>query len=246
MTRVMAATGIDFEFSPAITPADRPLHYFSALDNWMFLLETGRHRPRDSEIACYASHLLLWKKCRELNEPIAVLEDDIEPAAEFAAVFGSLALLIRQFGFIRLDAPAAAPNYFSKLVPNDAQPMLVRQAKGLQILHPAFPSLGTGAYALSPAAADRLINASKKFRCPVDNFLRRTWAHQQPIFYIAPVAFKSAAVSADSQLSDRIANQPGSRVIRKIRRLPKRPYRLWARYASRRESARVRAQLTAD
>ncbi len=31
----------------------------------------------NGELACYASHYLLWQKCIELNEPIVILEDDI-------------------------------------------------------------------------------------------------------------------------------------------------------------------------
>lgn len=38
----------------------------------------------DSEKACFASHLSLWKKCLELDEPIFILEDDITFNEHFA------------------------------------------------------------------------------------------------------------------------------------------------------------------
>ena len=243
MARVMAQTEIDFEFFPAITPADEPLHYFAGLDNWTFLLETGRNAPRDGEIACYASHLLLWKKCMELNEPISILEDDVEPTADFARIYPALRPLVLQYGFIRLDTPMQQPNYFSRNIPADATPVPILQTATLQLAHPTYVSLGTGAYAISPAAAALLIKASRKLSCPVDNFLRRTWKHKQPIVYIDPLLFQLAASSKLSQLSDRATDRPYSRLLRKLRRLPKRPYRLWARHASRRESARVRTLL---
>jgi len=243
MSRVMAQTGIAFEFFPAITPADEPLHYFAGLDNWTFLLETGRYTPRDGEIACYASHLLLWKKCIELNEPITILEDDVDPTADFARVYPALRPLVLEYGFIRLDPPMSQPNYFSGSIPADAAPVSILQTALLRLLHPTYVGLGTAAYTISPAAAARLIRASTKLRCPVDNFLRRTWQHQQPIIYIDPLLFRLADSSNISQLSDRVTDRPYSRLLRKLRRLPKRPYRSWARYASRRESARVRTLL---
>jgi glycosyl transferase, family 25 len=246
MARVMAQTGIAFEFFPAVTPADEPLRYFAGLDNWTFLLETGRNAPRDGEIGCYASHLLLWKKCLELNEPIIVLEDDVEPTVDFATVYAALRPLVLQFGFIRLDTPMPQPNYFSRNIPADATPVRILQTATLQLFHPTYVSLGTGAYAISPAAAARLIRASRKLCCPVDNFLRRTWKHQQPIVYIDPLPFQLAGSSSVSQLSDRANDRPYSRLIRKLRRLPKHPYRVWARHASRRESARVRTLLRLD
>lgn len=246
MSRVMAQTGITFEFFPAITPADEPLRYFAGMDNWIFLLETGRNAPRDGEIACYASHLLLWKKCMELNEPIMVLEDDVEPSAGFTTIYPALKALVLQYGFIRLDPPMSQPNYFSRSIPADAAPVRILETAALQLVHPTYVSLGTGAYAIAPAAAAKLIKASRKFCCPVDNFLRRTWKHQQPIIYIEPLLFQLAASSNISQLSDRATDRPYSRLIRKLRRLPKRPYRLWARHASRRESARVRKLLRID
>lgn len=240
MARVMSPTKIDFEFFPAVTPADEPLRYFTGLDNWTFLLETGRNSPRDGEIACYASHLLLWKKCVALNEPITILEDDADPTADLARVYPALRPLVLQYGFIRLDPPMSQPNYFSRSISGDATPVSILQTALLRLLHPTYVGLGTAAYTISPAAAAGLIRASTKLHCPVDNFLRRTWQHQQPIVYIDPVLFRLADSSKISQLSDRVTDRPYSRLIRKLRRLPKRPYRLWARHASRRESARVR------
>lgn len=37
------------------------------------------------ERACFASHYSLWQKCVELNEPIVVIEDDVELEEEFLA-----------------------------------------------------------------------------------------------------------------------------------------------------------------
>lgn len=37
----------------------------------------------DGEKACFASHYRLWQECVKLNEPIMILEDDVEFSDEF-------------------------------------------------------------------------------------------------------------------------------------------------------------------
>lgn len=52
--------------------------HFPWWDSWVL----GRELS-DGEKACFASHYRLWQECVKLNEPIMILEDDVEFSDEF-------------------------------------------------------------------------------------------------------------------------------------------------------------------
>lgn len=247
IARALSNTGIEFEFFRAITPADNPQRLFAGFDRWTMWQETGRTRISASEIACFASHVLLWQKCIELNEPIAVLEDDAEPTSRLADVYAELEILVHKFGFIRLEPPRARPNYFRGGRITDPRTLIAAQVGSVQVVHPTYVSLGAVAYALSPAAAAVLLKAclQQQLRCPVDNVFRRIWTHQQPMFYAEPAPFRIGHHNEESQINGRDATRSSSKWVRKFKKFAQRPYQLWARNASRRESLRVRKVLQA-
>lgn len=37
------------------------------------------YQLKTSEVACFASHYELWVRCVELDEPIVILEDNVDP-----------------------------------------------------------------------------------------------------------------------------------------------------------------------
>jgi glycosyl transferase family 25 len=245
MTRDLTRTGIEFEFFRAVTPADEPQQLFAGFDRRTMWQETGRSRISATEIACYASHIRLWQKCIDINEPVVVLEDDAEPTSNLPDVYGVLEPLVRRFGFIRLEPPRLRPNYFRGGRLTEAHSLIAAQAGSVRLLHPTYVSLGAVAYALSPAAAAVLLQVSlqQTLRCPVDNVFRRIWTHRQPMFYTEPAAFRIGADNEKSQISGRDEIRSDIKIVRKLRKFIKRPYQWWARQASRRESTRVRRLL---
>lgn len=249
IANTLAPTGIDFEFFRAITPADEPrLRHFTGFSNFTIWLETGRTTVNATEVAVYSSHLLLWQKCIDLNEPIVILEDDLKTTAQFHEAYAVLEELTQKYGFIRLDPVWPHLNYFRRGQIIDARTLLAARAGSVRLIHPTYISLGAAAYAISPAAAKRLLEVSinKKFSCPVDNFFRRTWAHRQPMFYLEPPPYELDSTSEATQIGGRNMGRPNSKLIRKMRKITKRPYQMWAKYASRRESSRVRILLGID
>jgi len=248
ISTLLSDAGIAFEIFHAVTPADNPQRFFTGLNHRTLWLEALRTSISASEVACYASHILLWKKCKDLNEPVVILEDDVEPTGDITEAYAALEELTRTYGFIRLDPPWLRPNYFRGGSMTDPCTVVAARARSLCLIHPTYISLGSAAYAVSPTAARHLLKASlnRRLCCPLDNFFRRTWQHQQPMFYLEPASFRIDITIHESQISNRQISRSDYKFIRKLRKLPIRAYQAWARHASQRECARVRRLFSID
>lgn len=234
--------GVDFEFFPAVTPADRPERFFSGSGSIICRLETGRQTMQPNEIACYASHVCLWKKCIELDEPIIVLEDDVQPSATFARDIAAIDSVIEKFGFIRLEASVDDWNYYRNHEDKKPKPLTAEVIGELVIEHPTFMHLRTSAYALTPDAAGKFLAASTTAKCPVDNFMRRIWSHHQPMFMSKPPLFDLTDTADESQIGGRVARKKkGFFLVRQFIRRSRHVYWWWARRSSWREARRIRS-----
>ena len=108
-----------------------------------------------AEMGCFASHYLLWKKCVELNEPIVILEDDVE--------FCAPVLPLRFREIIHLGRPSLPLN--AKII--EASP-----DKYQEVYNPFNYLLGTYAYGVTPQAAQKLIDATHEMVIrPTDEFI---------------------------------------------------------------------------
>ena len=118
------------------------------LEHGLTFTSTPRHEEDHdiaAEMGCFASHYLLWKKCVELNEPIIILEDDVEFCAPI------LPLKFKEL--IHLGRPA---------LPLNARIMEAVPDKYQEVYYPFNYLLGTQAYGIMPHAAQKLINATNK------------------------------------------------------------------------------------
>lgn len=105
------------------------------------------------ELACFASHYALWKKCVSLGQNIIILEDDISFRDDF---FDSLLNIEKQtFEYVRL--------YY----------LFDRKIKHLRDnFYISYCNLsGTQGYFLSPSAAKKMILYAKIWFCCVDNYM---------------------------------------------------------------------------
>ncbi|WP_252832484.1 glycosyltransferase family 25 protein [Helicobacter bizzozeronii] len=109
------------------------------------------------ELGCYASHYLLWQKCIQLHEPIAILEDDVHLKSHFFERLDFLQKHIDKIGYIRLSH-------------NTHHKICKRPTKFPHIFEIAQFTRGVGAqgYCLTPKAAHKFIKASQKWVMPVD------------------------------------------------------------------------------
>jgi glycosyl transferase family 25 len=164
--------GLEYEFFDAWT-GDQALE--EKLFNWnedAFRVRTGCPSPKGA-IGCFASHLMLWKKCVELQQPILILEDDFLLKEHITDALATTDALIEQYGFIRLNGDS-----------KHIIPVATHGAYELRRYKKA-PLLAL-AYALSPAAAQTLVDNFDEYVEPVDYYLKRFWVSKQKVYHLSP------------------------------------------------------------
>lgn len=171
IARHFGAAGVRFEFFDALDGApgngDEP-------DREGLQRLSGRQLAL-GEIGCYRSHLALWRLCAAAGEPMAIFEDDIEMSDDLAEVLAWLPEQLVRYGYIRLAAHHAVPSRDIARAPGGRR--LVRLSKG---------PFGTFDYALSPAAAQRLLDGCGRIVRTVDEAVDRFWAHGVLPYAVVP------------------------------------------------------------
>jgi GR25 family glycosyltransferase involved in LPS biosynthesis len=123
---------------------------------------------------CFYSHYRLWKKCVELNEPIAIWEDDIILTREFIPVEWDDVLILA------LGHPKKSPNWIHYLENPEGKPAAVEYS------HVSMP--GCCGYAIKPHAAKKLLNEYANTFLPADNAINRYLVNIQIHNYIMGIA----------------------------------------------------------
>jgi glycosyl transferase family 25 len=195
VTRKLAGT--QFDFFCAVAANDVPERHFTSVDNLHWLMETG-HGPESTELGCYASHLELWKKCIELQQPIVIMEDDFNLSRHFERALEYAEQRIDACGFIRLEALES--RWVEK---SGLEPAVLEESGGMRLLFQRMPSVRLTCYALSPMCAEALVAASSNASQPVDHYVRRCWAHRQAILAIEPAAITLSDHAQDSSIGGR-------------------------------------------
>ncbi|EHW0429191.1 glycosyltransferase family 25 protein, partial [Campylobacter jejuni] len=73
---------LEFIFFKAIDAKNKEHLEFKEHFTWWASWVLGRELS-DGEKACFASHYKLWQECMKLDEPVIILEDDVEFSDEF-------------------------------------------------------------------------------------------------------------------------------------------------------------------
>ena len=175
MTSQMALADVNFEFFTAIDASNYNFkgstraapHITKRLKGYTLL---------PSEIACYASHLALWEKCVNLNQPIVILEDNIELCSNFKLILNKASSYIESFPYIKLSATMKNRNF------NPIQVIYKQYNVGIY----SKGTQGTTAYIISPKAAQKFIECSLQFIEPVDNFMEKPWKHGVQAYSVYP------------------------------------------------------------
>jgi glycosyl transferase, family 25 len=179
-----------FEFFDAITPRDA-LNHVRGYDENEFLLNCGRPATA-AEIACYASHLALWRMSAEEGAPYLILEDDARLDETFLAGLLVAASRIRRLGFIRVSLPTVK----TSLTLDQLGPFNIQYCRRVPLL-----ALG---YGVSPEAAARLAHAAPTVEEPVDKFIQRFWRHGQPVFAVMPPFVHLTPLAYESDIGHRV------------------------------------------
>jgi len=143
--------------------------YFSKLTKYLI----GKNLS-DGEIACFASHFLLWEKCVELNEPIIILEDDIIIQPHFEE--GIKNIVKSNYNFVKLSSINIDAKKKQKTNHHQNKHFIL-SLKGVD---------GTQGYYITPVAAKAFINHSTKWIKPVDNYMESFWIHSVPTITYTP------------------------------------------------------------
>ena len=124
----------------------------------------------NGERACFASHYTLWQKCIESNEPIIVLEDDVEILPHFWQELERIEQ--SEFAYVRLRYTNQKAVFYS-LEHN---------------FYISFDNVaGTQGYYLTPTAAKAFIESAKSWYRPVDDYVDMFYLHRIPIVCVKPL-----------------------------------------------------------
>jgi glycosyl transferase family 25 len=194
MARQLDDLGLNYEFFDACRSAEGYQPYFTGYDPDVYML-ISRRTALPGEIGCYASHLSLWQRCIEIDEPIVILEDDsfLEPSLPNAVTTAEK--IIDTCGFIRLEANKQSRQFFK---PSRYQ--RIGSLDNYQISYLSRIAVCATGYVISPAAAKNLVENSTTLLGPVDKYIQRTWHHKQPLYLLSPAPVIAQTGEIDSHI----------------------------------------------
>lgn len=189
------SAGIHFEFFDAIRGevAIRDC-YFESFDSERFRLNTGR-LVAIGELGCFASHRALWQRCVDAKEPVVVMEDDFNILENFPDALRSCQKLIRQLGWIRLQATSRG-----KL-------LTIGASEEFNVGRYRKVPFGLMCYCISPEVAQRFLQLTAKVEAPVDEFTKQFWVHKQPMFALTPYSVSPSIMSVESTIVGRLKSR---------------------------------------
>lgn len=205
-----ARTALQFEFFDAIDGNEQAARHFLRFDPHTYRLNTYRD-PSPGEIACYASHLELWKYSARTNEPLVILEDDCQLSASFESAVRAAEQLVERFGFIRLQGSLRRRRFHI-----DHGAHMLHIIEGFRLYYLERVPLCLTGYVVNPGTAAQLAAASTTLNAPVDKFVQRTWDHRAPIFGLEPGCVSVSPLGARSTIGDRSvgAREPATMIRR--------------------------------
>lgn len=189
IVRQFAERSLEFAFFDALTPK-RAAREVAGYDSYEFFSNCGR-LATDTEIACYASHLAVWRRCAAGDRPYLILEDDAALSADFVSGLDVVARHVAEKGFIRVSIPAVG----------DASGVHREGAFDIRLCR-RVPLLALG-YAVSPSAAQALAAKGGVVEEPVDKFLQRFWRHRQRVYALHPPIVGLGECAAVSDIGPR-------------------------------------------
>ncbi|HEA8088101.1 TPA: glycosyltransferase family 25 protein [Campylobacter coli] len=172
---------LEFIFFKAVDAKNKEHLEFKQHFPWWASWVLGRELS-DGEKACFASHYKLWQECVKLDEPIIILEDDVEFSDEFLNHGEEYIeeLLKSEYEYIRL-----CYLFDKKFYPLSKNYLL------------SFEKLaGTQGYILKASAAKKFIKCTKRWIYPVDDYMDMFYKHKVLNIVKKPLFLKQANFSS--------------------------------------------------
>ncbi|MCW8955884.1 MAG: glycosyltransferase family 25 protein [Gammaproteobacteria bacterium] len=190
---------IEYEFFDGIRVHNGIEGYFESYNEQQYLINCGRLATA-GEIGCYASHLELWRKCVELNQPIMIMEDDFCIEDEFSSAMSHVEKLINDYGYIRLQTEFRGKKIKAK------------ETAGFTLYYYTKMPHSLMCYAINPKVAQTLIDNSKNLTAPVDVVIKKIWQHQIPMFGLAPYPVRECDEENVSTIQGRVSKKKSIRI----------------------------------
>ncbi|HEG0272522.1 TPA: glycosyltransferase family 25 protein [Campylobacter coli] len=160
--------------------------------------------------ACFVSHYKLWQECIKLDEPIIILEDDVEFSDEFLNHGEEYIeeLLKSEYEYVR----------FCYLFDKKFYPLNENYILSFEKL------AGTQGYVLKPSAANKFISKAKFIYTPVDDYMDMFYKHKVLNIVKKPLLLKHNC-KLESEISNLGRTNKKLKIHRKIAREIFRLYR---------------------
>lgn len=176
--------GIEFEFIDAVD-ALIPNFTYSDRRNDKLTKKRFGYTLLDSEIACFSSHHLAWEMCVTLNQPILILEDNIDISTELSTYIVSLQENCGKYQFIKLFA------YFPKSYSN-----IGTLNSNISIIRYRRRTCGAQGYCITPEASLAFITNANQFIEPVDDYMEKPYLHNVTTYCVSPDLVSRAKIAS--------------------------------------------------
>lgn len=210
MMNIFNESGFEWNFFDAI-PGATVDAYLKHYDRDARMKFPGHDMTRN-EIACFISHREVWKKCVEQNVNFLILEDDASvlrdgySALDISRVMQEILVKAGDGFVVRLGNGGCKKVY--KTFCN-----LIEDFKMVRYERDPLCAL---AYVISPETAKKLLERSKTFYLPVDDFMWNGIESGVTVLDVVPVFFAVPEDDNPSTIGDRVKPKQG--IIQKIKR----------------------------
>ena len=167
------ATGLPWSFLDAVDSSKMP-PFPPEYDERKHLRYYGCPIPV-GQIGCFLSHRLAWEKCVRTNRLAVIFEDDFRLEQNLANVIALAQQHTASFDVLKFQGLKADCPYH-----------VVKHCEGGQLVRHQRDPLGATGYIVKPAAAKVLLEKSRHFHAPVDDFIFHDWIHGLEIISLLP------------------------------------------------------------
>ncbi|EOV8885672.1 glycosyltransferase family 25 protein [Campylobacter coli] len=195
---------LEFIFFKAVDAKNKEHLEFKQHFPWWASWVLGRELS-DGEKACFASHYKLWQECVKIDEPIIILEDDVEFSDEF------------------LNNGEEYIEELSKSEYEYVRLCYLTQGKMLKLNDNFLFTLdsigGTQGYLIKPISALKFIDNLKFWIKPVDNFMDMYYYSKVFTITYTPLLLKTTDINSTIEERKKDKRPIFKRIIKEICRL---------------------------
>lgn len=171
--RQLETAGLPWSFVAAVDAATFP-PFPPEFDQQQHIRYYGCPIPI-GQIGCFLSHRLAWEKCVQTGRLTLVFEDDFQLLQELSDIIALAQQHAKDFDILRLQG-----------METDCPNTVVQACENSQLVRHHRDPLGATAYFVKPSAAKILLEKSRRFHAPVDDFIFHDWIHGLTLLALLP------------------------------------------------------------